>query len=206
MPHHNQSSLWKPGQSGNPAGRPADARRPRTKEVIELIKSLGHKDPLETLSELQNNSQDEAIRATAANMLAPYLHSKLASTPVPPPPQYFEEAVNLPRPTSIREAYENIALLSEYKATGKIDITTANSLIEDQRVILNAMVDEAKLLTAQGGSPEQTIYIEGGLPKLPGTDVIMPPTRMNGKDAIEPEPNPGQGSPPEADPPGSTEP
>ena len=202
----NSSTQWKPGQRPEGAGRQVGSRNRRTTEIVLKLISLGHRDPLETLSELQNNSEDEAIRATAANMLAPYLHSKLASTPVPPPPQYFEEAVNLPRPTSIREAYENVALLSEYKATGKIDIATANSLIEDQRVILNAMVDEAKLLTAQGGQPEQTIYIEGGLPNLPGTEIIMPPTRMNGKEAIEPDPNPGQGSPLVADPPGSTEP
>lgn len=179
MPHHNQSSLWKEGQSGNPNGRPKDARRPRTQEVIALIKSYGHKDPLETLSELQHNSQDEAIRATAANMLAPYLHSKLASTPVPPPPVYIEEAISLPRPTSIDQASNNIARLSEMKAQGQLDFATADSLINDNRTILYALIDEAKLLAAQGGSPQQTIRIENALPQLPGTRIVMPNVNGN---------------------------
>jgi hypothetical protein len=38
---------------------------------------------------------------------------------VPPDPVYFEQAVNLSRPTTIREAYENILKLSEMKAQGQ---------------------------------------------------------------------------------------
>jgi hypothetical protein len=114
-------------------------------------------------------------------MLAPFLHSKLAAKPQPPDPQYIEEAISLPRPATIRQAYENIAILTEYKATGKIDIATADSLIADQRVILNALIDEAKLLAAGQGQDEQVIRIEGGLPLLPGTNVIMP-KRINGHD------------------------
>jgi hypothetical protein len=35
-------------------------------------------------------------------------------------------------------------------------------------------VDEAKILAAQGQGPEPLIRIEGGLPRLLGTDIIMP--------------------------------
>jgi hypothetical protein len=158
MPNHNpnfKEYAWKPGVSGNPGGRPAGSRNIRTQEVLDLIRAQGHKDPLVTLSELQNSSDDDGIRATAANMLAPYLHSKLAAKPQPPDPVYVEQAINLPRPTTIKQAYENIALLTEY-----------------------ALIDEAKLLAAQGGSPEQVIRIEGGMPVLPGTNIIMP--ELNG--------------------------
>jgi hypothetical protein len=55
----------------------------------------------------------------------------------------------------------------------------ADSLIADNKAILAALVEEAKLLAAQGGPREQTIRIEGGLPELPGTNVIMP-HEMNG--------------------------
>ena len=85
----NQTS-WKPGQQVEGGGRPVGSRNIRTKGVVEKIIALGHKDPLETLSELQHSSSDEGIRATAANMLAPYLHSKMAATPVPAPPRYME--------------------------------------------------------------------------------------------------------------------
>jgi hypothetical protein len=181
MPNHNpnfKEYAWKPGESGNPNGRPAGSRNIRTQEVLELIRAQGHQDPLVTLAELQANSGDESIRATAANMLAPYLHSKLAAKPQPPDPVYIEEAVSLPRPDTIRQAYENIAHLTEMKSLGKLDMATADSLIADQKVILYALIDEAKLLAAQGGAPEQVIRIEGGLPELPGTEVIMP--QLNG--------------------------
>ena len=89
---------WKPGKSGNPGGRPAGSRNIRTQEVLDLIRAQGHKDPLVTLSELQNSDPNSSIRATAANMLAPYLHSKLAAKPQAPDPIYMEQAVTLRGP------------------------------------------------------------------------------------------------------------
>ena len=77
-------TYFKPGEVKNPNGRPVGSRNKRTQEVLDLIRAQGHKDPLVTLSELQNSADDEGIRATAANMLAPYLHSKLAAKPQPP--------------------------------------------------------------------------------------------------------------------------
>jgi hypothetical protein len=126
----------------------------------------------------------------------PYLHSKNATKPVQPDPVYFETE-KLPRPTSIAQACDNIALLSEKKATGELDVVTADSLINDQRIILNAMVDEAKLLAANGDPTHpQEIVITGGLPELPGTQIVMP--QINGhhleleasKDAINGPANP----------------
>ena len=179
-PSSNASNGWKPGVSGNPNGRPIGARNQRTKEIVQQIIDAGHQDPLLTLAELQTNSNDEGIRATAANMLAPYLHSKCMAKPVPPDPVYFEQAVSLTRPTNIREAYENILKLSEMKAQGQLDVATADSLIADQRVVLNAMVDEAKLLAANGDPTQpQQIVITGGLPVLPGTNITMP-EQLNG--------------------------
>jgi hypothetical protein len=102
----------------------------------------------------------------------PYLHSKNATKPVAPDPVYFETEA-IPRPTSIAQACDNIALLSKKKATGQLDVVTADSLINDQRIILNAMVDEAKLLAATGDTNRDQV-----LPTLPGTEVIMP--QLNG--------------------------
>jgi hypothetical protein len=184
----SQSTQWKPGQRPEGAGRPTGGRNRRTTEIVQKLISLGHKDPLETLSELQNSAEDEGIRATAANMLAPYLHSKMGTTPVPPDPVYIDLANDLPAPTTIDQAIKNIALLADMKAKGQLDVVKADSLIADQRYIADALLNEQKLLTAQGGPPQQTIHIEGGLPLLPGTNVIMPdgpsppgePLHMNG--------------------------
>jgi hypothetical protein len=174
------SQSWKPGERPEGAGRPVGARNRRTTEIVNQIVSAGYKDPLITLAELQATDPDPSIRATAANMLAPYLHSKNTAKPVPPDPVYFEQAVTLHRPTNIREAYENILKLSEMKAQGQLDVATADSLINDQRMVLNAMVDEAKLLASAGDpNQEQRIIITGGLPELPGTNVTMP-HQLNG--------------------------
>ena len=168
------------------------------KEIVEKIIALGLKDPLITLAELQHSDPDPSIRATAANMLAPYLHSKCMAKPVPPDPVYFEQAVSLPRPTTIRLACDNIALLTEMKSQGELDVASADSLINDQRIILNALVDEAKLLAAQGDpSIPQKIIIEGGLPQLPGCENLIMPEQLNGHSLeLSATPAQAQGEPP----------
>jgi hypothetical protein len=136
-------------------------------------------------------------------MLAPFLHSKMGTTPVPPDPVFIDLAEDLPQPTTIDQAIKNIALLADMKAKGQLDVVKADSLIADQRYIADALLDEAKLLTAQGGPPQQTIKIEGGLPLLPGCNVIMPDGastpgeplhEMNGHDA-NPAPQPSNDEP-----------
>jgi hypothetical protein len=216
-------TTWKAGEVVPGGGRPPGARNKGSYELRERLKERGGKDPAEFLSELITNSDASTeCKIQASGQLMPYYHSKLGATPVPPPPVYFEEAIHLPRPTTVRLAYENIALLTDYKATGKIDVATANSLIEDQKVILYALIDEAKLLAQTGIGPEPLIRIEGGLPRLPGTFITMPgdlsaedwgwtesvylPPKVNGHD-LEPvvgpevplDPQVGNGSPPDSE-------
>jgi hypothetical protein len=166
------SGSWKPGTKVEGSGRPAGARNNRTADIVRRLIALGHKDPLETLSELQHESKDEAIRATAANMLAPYLHGKLVPRPIP---VFLEQNLSIPRPTTIDEAINNIAMISDMKSSGQIDRDWGDNLITDQRVILNGLVDEAKILAGQAANADHVIRIEGGLPSLPGTEIIMPP-------------------------------
>jgi hypothetical protein len=169
-------------QPGNDLGkgRPTGARNKSSYELRERLKARGDKDPAEFLSELvSNENEPKELRIAASANLMPYYHSKLGATPIPPSPIYMQEAVSLPRPTSIKAAYENILKLSEMKAQGQLDVATADSLIADQRVVLNAMVDEAKLIAANGDpSQPQQIIITGGLPELPGTSITMP--QLNG--------------------------
>jgi hypothetical protein len=120
-------------------------------------------------------------------MLMPYLYNKLA--PIAPPPTLIllEEQVVIPhpRPTTFAEARENIAYISELKASGQIDRTWAESLIFDQRALLDSLVDEAKLATGVT-TGDQIIRIEGGLPALPGSDIIMPVLASTSADAPGP--------------------
>ena len=171
-------------QPGNDlGGRTAGSRNKTSYALRERLRSRpNHIDPADFLADLISNPAESAdVRIAASGQLMPYYHSKLGATPVQPDPVYLELAISIPRPTSIRQACDNITLLSEMKATGKLDVVSADSLISDQRVVLNAMVDEAKLLAATGDpSREQVIRIEGGLPSLPGSDVIMPNLELNG--------------------------
>jgi hypothetical protein len=101
-----------PFTSGQPPYRngawPLGSRNKRTTEAIEAIIAAGYQDPLLTLAELQAKSADEGIRATAANMLAPFLHSKCGPMP---PFRFIIEPIELPHahPTSPQEVDANIA-------------------------------------------------------------------------------------------------
>jgi hypothetical protein len=79
-----------------------------------------------------------------------------------------------PNPQSPSEARANIAHLDKLARAGEIDLVSYTSLKTTQDKFLYSLIDEQKLLTAQGGAPQQIIKIEGGLPQLPGTNVIMP--------------------------------
>jgi hypothetical protein len=126
------------------------------------------------------SSQDRypaELKTTAANYLAPYLHSKYGTKI---PPRYILEPVTLPHPepTSLEQTNTNINFISAGLASGTIDLDFGQFLITSQHTIANHLIAEEELKLKLAGSPlaskEQTIRIEGGLPPLPGTNVIMP--------------------------------
>jgi hypothetical protein len=170
------------GESGNPNGRPVGARNRRTKEIIEQIIKSGNKDPLVTLSELQANSQDESIRASAANMLAPFLHSKLTATPAP---RFVETEITLPSLDSLEHAVESIALIESAVAENRLDVQSAqdligmiNAYIAGKNIMEIAELQErlANIEQSIAASPasSQTVHVQGRMPALPGTNITMP--------------------------------
>jgi hypothetical protein len=131
------------------------------------------------LSEIVSSEKEpKELRVQAANFLLPYKYGKCgALTPL----RYISEPVALPRPTTIEQANANIALISDMKTQGQIDLDFADSLIADNRTIANNIIAEEELklkIAAQGPTGELSIRIEGGLPELPGTNISMP--HMNG--------------------------
>jgi hypothetical protein len=169
----NQTSF----RSGTATGRKPGAQNRISGELRERLKNKGDKDPAEFLSEVVSNPQElKELRIAASDVLMPYLYNKLA--PIAPPPTLIilEEQVVIPhpRPTTLSEARDNIAYLSELKAQGQIDRAWAESLIFDQRALHDSLVDEAKLVAADPANCDQVIRIEGGLPPLPGCEIIMP--------------------------------
>jgi hypothetical protein len=85
--------VWKPGQSGNPSGKPKGAVAHRTRELRDKAKRMGA-DPLEVMiNEIRDllraaagcgddKEQRRALRTQAVEVaakLAPYLHPRLAN-------------------------------------------------------------------------------------------------------------------------------
>jgi len=117
--------VWAPGQSGNPNGYKGPRER-RRKEVFEIIKNLGHKDALETLSYLQHNEQIEpGLRIAAASALAPYCHPKMQATPTP---RFIELQLDVPEFTHVSDAENFLAKIALLCARGHLDIQSAQEL------------------------------------------------------------------------------
>ena len=130
------STSFKNGQIGNPNGRPVGSRNRRTKEIIDQIIKSNNKDPLITLSEISSSDPDSSIRAAAAYMLAPYMHSKMQSTPAP---RFVEESFDIPQFAHLSDAEQFLAKIAALVACGELDIqsglelsTRAKNWIESQ--------------------------------------------------------------------------
>ena len=123
---------WVPGHSAPGAGRQLGSRNRRTTDAINAIISAGHQDPLLTLAELQAKSTDEGIRATAANMLAPFMHSKCGAMP---PLRFISEPIELPfpNPITLEEINANTSYLDQALAAGTLDIDFHTALLAGQR-------------------------------------------------------------------------
>jgi hypothetical protein len=189
-----------PGQSGNPAGRKQGSRNKRTEELFFRLEDRGDLDPAELLSSIiTNQNEPKELRIQAAGLLLPYKYSKPQASP---PKIYVDEQIKLPHisPKTISQSNENILYLSELKATGQIDLHMGDNLIMDQCRVRDGLIDDAKLLAANGGSGDQHIVITGGLPQLPGCEnLIMPQINGHVIDSVAIE------SRPQAQKPGSTD-
>jgi hypothetical protein len=116
-------------QPGNSlGGRPKGSRNRRTEELWSKLEEAGDLDPAEYLSSLVTNKEAPAeLRAQAANYLLPYKYSKCGTRVIP---RYIDGPVDLPRPTTLEQANNNIAYISELKTQGQIDLDFADSLVE----------------------------------------------------------------------------
>ena len=180
--------------NGNASGRIPGTRNKRTQEILNLLQERGDKDPLDFLSSIMSseNTYSPELKVTAANYLTPYLHSKRSVAA--PAPRYIDSPVQVPEFTSIDQAETFLASLPVLLGRGELDSQTALELSTLTRAWISARHEREELqlkIQAHGGIGDQTIRIEGGLPALPGTDIIMPVRNqdLNGH-TIEHEPRP----------------
>jgi hypothetical protein len=176
---------WKPGVSGNPAGRkPGSINKRSNEELWHRLEARGDLDPGDVLSGIASDlAERKELRIAAANGLMQYKYSKRGLSSEPPPLVYIETPIELPHPhvTAIEHVIANIEHVSQLRCTGKLDQDTADRLVGEQRVLRDAVIEAAKI-EAEHGPRDATIRIEGGLPPLPLGDgvaqIIMP--ELNG--------------------------
>jgi hypothetical protein len=164
---------WAPGQSGNPNGYKGPRERRRA-EVFDIIKNLGHKDALETLSYLQHNEQiDPGLRIAAAAALAPYCHPKMQATPTP---RFIDLQLDIPEFSHVSDAENFLAKIALLTAKGHLDIQSAQELSGLVKTWIDSQYlrEELNYKISPPETRDTTIRIEGGLPALPGTNVTMP--------------------------------
>jgi hypothetical protein len=165
--------------NGNATGRKPGSRNKRTEELFSRLEARGDKDPADFLSAVVSNEQEpKELRVQAANMLLPYKYSKTQPSPAL---VYVEQEVQLPHPSprTITQSNENILYLSGLKATGQIDLEWGNNLINDQRIVRDGLIDDAKIIASGQDYRDQTIHITGGLPTMPGLEGLIMP-QING--------------------------
>jgi hypothetical protein len=166
---------FQPGVSANPNGRPAGSRNKRTKELLDMLEARGDKDPLDFLSDVITNGTDPALKVQAAGIAIKYSHSQIAATPAP---RYFEHPVTVPDFNTVEDAESFLASIPQLLGSQQLDSQSAMELSTLTRNWLSAIYERdemhLKMLNANATPGEHVIRIEGGLPKLPGTNTIMP--------------------------------
>jgi hypothetical protein len=170
---------WSPGQSGNPNGYSGPRNR-RRHEVFEIIKGLGHKDALITLSTLAHESQDEGIKMAAAAALAPYCHPKLQATPTP---RFIECQIDIPNNfTHVSDAEAFLAKIALLVARGHLDIQSGLELSTLVKTWIDSQYarEELNFKVCPPDTRPQTIRVTGGLPTLPGCENLIMPTLEHG--------------------------
>ena len=173
------------GHTNNPNGRPVGSRNRRTNEIFEKLEARGDLDPADHLSSIVTNPNHPVeLRAQAANFLMPYKYSKRGTLVAP---RYVEDQITIPDFANIQEAQNFLADIARRAGAGELELASANDIsnLVKNWVLSVTPQDELQLKIAkENPQGPQEIRIEGGLPPLPGTNVIMDDTalgRRNGK-------------------------
>jgi hypothetical protein len=188
---------WKPakpfpkGIGGNPRGKPKGTKDRTPRNVWDILRARGDKDPLDVLSQFASSEvADPNLRVQAATALAGYQHGKR------PPLRWVEGIVGLKMPRSLQEGRQYLARLVYLVAEGRIDIDGCAAIRETVQSYIDAEVGSEILqrlqlveeqVRAQAEHGGTTVIVESSMGRMAGTqDLIMPGDRP----AIESKPNP----------------
>src|SRR5262245_37645559 len=202
---------FQPGHTFSP-GRRHGSRNKRTAEIFNRLENRGDLDPADLLSSIvTNNEEPKELRIQAAGLLMPYKYSKCGTAPVQ---VYIDVPLDTPEFTHLSDAVQFLAKVAALVAHGQLDFQAGQNLSALAKNWIDAQYAREELAIKQynAGSTEheQRIVIQGGLPSLPGSDVIMPTleARANANGhaldppvpAISPPNDAGTNSTPEQDP------
>jgi hypothetical protein len=182
--------VWKPGQTGNPNGRPRKYTQPPPgvnprdfyclaayrDEYRNVAEAHGLEDPVLFQHKLlQDDTLPVGLRATVAAAIAPYYRPKLG---LQTPPRMIEMHLDVPNFQTVEEAEAFLIKITALVGSGDLSLSTALDLSTLVRNWISAKHQAAELeikrLNADVSDQPQIIKIEGGLPPLPGTDIIGP--------------------------------
>jgi hypothetical protein len=200
--------VWKPGQSGNPNGRPRYAYHWDGEKIVENdnaelknYKSAIQRDEYRRASaglnlddpiEFQHKAMKEqtlpiGLRVAIAQNIAPYCHPRIGLVSMP---RYVETRIDVPNFKTIEEAEDFLLILSRRTGAGELPLDTAGEITAQITAWIHSKRQgqelELKRLNAENSNLDPVIRIEGGLPDLPGTNIIMP-TQPGELEAIEAE-------------------
>lgn len=206
MPWPGGNPNWKKGVSGNPKGRPLGCGGKHAQMAAQNALEIMAEWMAENYS-FSDRAGDERLKESTRILLTFARDSKVptavriaaAAAAAKSEPQFPYSPINIPSFTSIKEAEDFKLSLSQREARRELDsdsvstaISRVNEWIKDQRDDNYEFRADEELrikLEAQGAAREIAIRIEGGLPALPGTQVIMPgdaPPKLNGANGHAP--------------------
>jgi hypothetical protein len=185
--------VWKPGQSGNLQGRPKKYPPPPEgvdqQRAYDMFKSVALRDEYRAIAEAQDLEDpvlfqhrlllDETIpkvaRAMIANYIAPYYRPKLG---IMEPAKYVQTPIEVPVFQTCEDAEVFLIQLAQRVASQELDLVSVEAVsarvldwIRSKRA---GQELELKRINATQDIGDQRITITGGLPALPGTDIIAP--------------------------------
>jgi hypothetical protein len=170
--------VFKPGQSGNPEGRRAGSRLNRNMGDRLYVRAMQNEnDPLEFLTAVMTSpAANPTLRVHAAAILMPFKYSRSTVRPI-------SKSVEIPVPTTIEQANENIATIGALAAAKYIGLDEANDLIGYQKAYIEARATtdiEERLVAVENALRERApiveVTVDSDLPALPGTSIEMPKT------------------------------
>jgi hypothetical protein len=184
---HPGNPNWRKGVSGNPWGRPRariDGEKVQERERIALRtmaefvidNESDFSEPVQILNAFARCTDvPSSLRIAAAAAAAPYTQPKLLPIPAP---QYVYSPIEVPDFESIDQAESFLLSLSQRVGAAELEVQSANEIFARIREWINLRRNgvelELKRLAADATNADQVIRIEGGLPDLPGTNIIMP--------------------------------